>query len=225
MTSVLQPNPPPAAPPPAASASRPGEGPLRIDERLIAAMIEPGARVLDVGCGDGDLLAHLAASKGVDGRGLEISQAGVSACVARGLAVIQGDADADLKDYPSGIFDVAILAQTLQACEKPEVVLSELSRIGRSAIVSLPNFGHWRVRLSLALNGRMPVTEALPEQWYRSANIHLCTLLDFHDLCDTLGLEIVRRFALDSDGQPLSGWRLVHANLFAEQAVYQLRRR
>src|SRR6202008_3109299 len=131
---------------------------LRQDLRLIADMIEPGSRVLDIGCGDGALLAHLARRKSVDGRGIELSQSGVNACVGHGLSVIQGDADRDLEAYPAGAFDVVVLSQTLQATHRPRRVVEELVRIGRRAIVSFPNFGFWRIRFGLLLTGRMPVS-------------------------------------------------------------------
>src|SRR5271165_7221376 len=138
---------------------------VRLDHLLVADMIEPGSRVLDVGCGDGELL-KLLESRDVDGRGIELSREGVNRCVAKGLAVIQGDADADLADYPDDAFDYVILSQTLQATRQPRVVLENMLRIGRRAIVSVPNFGHWSVRLQLALRGRMPVTEQLSHSWY-----------------------------------------------------------
>ncbi len=162
----------------------------REDFREIARLVRPGARVLDVGCGEGDLLDLLAREKQVDGRGIEISPEGVSACLARGLAVVQGDADRDLDDFLAGAFDYVILSQTLQAVLKPRHVLGELLRIGAQAIVTLPNFGHWRARLDLLVKGRMPVTGALPEPWWSTPNIHLCTLRDFTLLCDELGLNI-----------------------------------
>ena len=145
---------------------------LRIDLKLIADMVEPSSRLLDVGCGDGSLLEYLSHEKGVDGRGIELSMDGVNACVSRGLSVIQGDADTDLFNYPDHAFDFVILAQTLQATRAPKEVLENLLRIGRRAIVSLPNFGYWRVRLSLALQGRMPHTKTLPHNWYDTPNIH-----------------------------------------------------
>src|ERR1700761_4009846 len=147
---------------------------LRRDLRLIADMIEPSARVLDIGCGDGALLHYLASEKGVDARGVELSQSGVNACVTQGLSVIQGDADSDLDAYPEGAFDVVVLSQTLQATRQPRRVLETLMRIGKRAIVSFPNFGFWRIRVSLACRGRMPVTPLLDQQWYDSPNIHLC---------------------------------------------------
>src|SRR6201995_3964350 len=154
---------------------------LRPDLAAIAAMIRPGARVLDVGCGDGALLEHLVRSKNVDGRGIELSQQNVNACVARGLAVVQGDADADLVDYPASVFDAVILSQTIQATEKSRVVLDHLLRIGRRTAVSLHNFGYWKVRAFLALRGRIPQTRALDYSWFDTPNIHLCTLADFLD--------------------------------------------
>ena len=156
---------------------------LRPDLAAIAEMIPPGSRVLDVGCGDGQLLEHLKTTKNVDGRGLELSQQNVNACVARGLAVIQGDADTDLHEYPSQVFDIVILSQTIQATYDPSKVLEHLLRIGKRTIVSLPNFGHWRVRLSLLFNGRMPQTQALGYSWHDTPNIHLFSLNDFQDLC------------------------------------------
>mgnify|MGYP003347681935 CR=1 FL=1 len=182
--------------PPAAAAARPRAN-IRVDLQLIADMIEPDTRVLDVGCGDGSLLDYLVHFKRVDGRGIELSQAGVNAGVARGLSVIQGDADTDLKDYPPGSFDYVVLGQTLQAMRAPRTVLEDLVRIGKRAIVSFPNFGYWRVRLSLLWRGRMPVTESLGYQWWETPNIHFCTILDFVDLCREMGIVIERSLILD----------------------------
>jgi methionine biosynthesis protein MetW len=197
---------------------------LRPDLAAIAEMIPDGARVLDIGCGDGKLLEHLMTTKHVDGHGLELSQQNVNACVARGLAVIQGDADTDLGEYPSQVFDIAILSQTIQATRNPRKVLSELLRIGRHSVVSLPNFGQWRVRLSLALKGRMPRTVALDYAWYDTPNIHLCTIADFVALTREADAVIERALALDANGRT----RTMHAqawgpNLFAEGAIFQLR--
>ncbi len=192
---------------------------LRPDLAAIAAAVPVGARVLDVGCGDGALLAALRAEKQVDGRGIELSGANVAAAVARGLSVVQGDADTDLGDYPSAAFDVAILSDTLQAMRAPDAVLTELVRIARTAVVAFPNFGHWRVRLSLLLHGRMPMTSTLPVPWYATANIHLCTIADFRALAAENGLTVVR-------ATYLGGGRTVTwaANWRAEQAVFVLRR-
>jgi len=192
---------------------------LRPDLAAIAAAVPHGARVLDVGCGDGALLAALRAEKGVDGRGIELSGANVAAAVARGLSVVQGDADTDLGDYPTAAFDVAILSDTLQAMRAPDVVLTELVRIARTAVVAFPNFGHWRVRLSLLLRGRMPMTATLPVPWYATANIHLCTVADFRALAAERGLTVARATFL-SDGRDVT-WG---ANWRAAQAVFVLQR-
>jgi methionine biosynthesis protein MetW len=200
-----------------------GADELRRDLRLIAEMIEPGARVLDIGCGDGALLAFLVRRKSVDGRGMELSQSGVNACVGHGLSVIQGDADRDLEAYPTGAFDVVVLSQTLQATRQPRKVLETLVRIGRRAIVSFPNFGFWRIRLHLLLRGRMPVSHLLAYPWYETPNIHLCTIRDFVALCDEIGVRVERSVTLDRHGQPCSlEPRGSLANLLAEQGIFVL---
>jgi methionine biosynthesis protein MetW len=197
---------------------------IRADLQLIADMIEPGARVLDIGCGDGALLEHLVYVKQVTGRGIELSQEGVNACVSHGLSVIQGDADTDLVDYPAEAFDYAILSQTLQATHDPRHVLEQLVRIGRRAVVSFPNFGHWRMRLSLLLRGRMPVTDVLPASWYETPNIHLCTIRDFQALCDELGVTVERALSLDAGGR-VTPWRSLRlANLLGQSALFLLRK-
>jgi methionine biosynthesis protein MetW len=196
---------------------------LRSDLRLIADMIQPSSRVLDIGCGDGALLDYLARAKAVDSRGIELSQSGVNACVRHGLSVIQGDADRDLEAFPDHAFDVVVLSQTLQATRQPRLVLEELLRIGKRAIVSFPNFGFWRVRLSLLFRGRMPVTEILNHSWYDTPNIHLCTLRDFVALCDEIGTRIERSVTLDRHGRPFTlDPRGSLANLLAEQGVFVL---
>ena len=198
---------------------------IREDFREIARLVRPGARVLDVGCGEGDLLDLLRREKQVDARGIEISAAGVGACLARGLSVMQGDADRDLAEFAPDAFDYAILSQTLQAVRRPREVLADLMRLAERAIVSFPNFGYWRVRLSLLARGRMPETRVLPTPWWASANIHLCTLRDFTELCADLGLRIEAASAL-SEGRParpvdpareLENWR-------AETALFLLSR-
>jgi methionine biosynthesis protein MetW len=201
-------------------------GALREDFAEILRLVRPGARVLDVGCGEGDLLELLKREKGVDGQGLEISQAGVSACLERGLAVVQGDGDRDLDNFPTRAFDYAILASTLQQMRDPRHVLSELLRIADQAIVSVPNFGHWRMRLSLMTRGRMPETRALPDPWWSTLNIHLCTLADFTDLCRDLDLRIDACAAL-SGGKPARAMSPSQAfeNWRAEQAIFLLSRR
>ena len=203
---------------------------LRPDLAAIADMIRPGSRVLDVGCGDGALLEHLVRTKGVDGRGIEISQANVNACVARGLAVVQGDADSDLVDYPAQVFDAVILSQTIQATEKPKAVLDHLLRIGRRTAVSLPNFGYWKVRLGLLAGGRMPRTQQLGYAWWETPNIHLCTLADFVDLTSECGAAIVEAHALNDNGRtatmnPDSMTRgVLGPNLFAQGGVFLLKK-
>jgi methionine biosynthesis protein MetW len=199
---------------------------LRGDLRLVAEMIAPGGRVLDIGCGEGELLAYLAQWKGVDGRGMELSQSGVNACVRRGLSVIQGDADHDLQDYPSDAFDYVVLSQTLQATYRPRTVLEHMVRIGKRAIVSFPNFAHWRMRLGLLTGGRMPITPFLGQTWYDTPNIHFCTVLDFGELCDAMNVVIERSLTLDRHGRPFRlNPRAGLANLLAEQALFVLRLR
>jgi methionine biosynthesis protein MetW len=163
---------------------------IREDFKEILRLVRPGSRVLDVGCGEGVLLDLLTQEKQVDGRGLEISAAGVAACMSRGLSVVQGDADQDLDHFPDRTFDYAVLSQTLQATRRPRHVLDELLRIADRAVVSFPNFGHWRVRWSLLHRGRMPETEALPLPWWATPNIHLCTLADFLALTEDLDVRI-----------------------------------
>jgi methionine biosynthesis protein MetW len=197
----------------------------RVDLLLIAEMVSPGARVLDVGCGDGTLLRLLSEKRGVDGRGIELSQAGVNSCVAQGLSVIQGDADTDLVHYPDLAFDFAILSQTLQATYSPRHVLEQLLRIGKRAVVSFPNFGHWRVRGQLLFGGRMPLTDNLPDHWYDTPNIHLCTIKDFRGLCKDVGARVERAVALNAYGRKLGVSMPAFAqNLFGEQAVFLLSR-
>ena len=200
-------------------------GGARVDLLVMAEMISGGAKVLDVGCGDGELLKILE-RKNVDGRGIELSREGVNECVAKGLAVIQGDADTDLADYPDDAFDYVILSQTLQATRHPRDVLEHMLRIGRQAVVSFPNFGHWRIRFSLLFGGRMPRTDNLPETWYDTPNIHFCTIKDFHQLTQVVGARIERAVALNAWGTPLrlnAPWWFW--NLFGEQAVFLLSRR
>lgn len=193
---------------------------LRPDLAVIAANVAEGARVLDIGCGDGALLAALRDAKGVDARGMEIDAALVAECVARGLSVVQGDADRDLADYPDGAFDYAVLGQTLQTAQRPDRMLAELMRVGRTAFVSFPNFAHWRTRSALLLGGRMPVTRALPVSWYETRNIHHVTVADFEELARALGITIRRRWFFTGDQQvrgPGANWR-------AEFALFELGR-
>jgi len=199
-------------------------GVSRVDFEVIASLVKTGARVLDIGCGDGGLLELLAHQRAVDGRGVELSQQGVDQCLARGLAVVQGDADSDLVYYPGKSFDYVILSQTLQATRNPKGVLCELMRIGRRAIVSIPNFGYWRVRASLLFKGRMPVTTELPYSWYDTPNIHFCTIADFLDMAADIGVTVEQAVVLNRNGHRVA-YRLPWSslNLFGQQAVFLLR--
>ena len=200
--------------------------PERIDLKIITGFVTPGARVLDVGCGDGALLQLLEEEKQADGRGIELSQKGVNEAVARGLSVVQGDADHDLATYPDNAFDFVILSQTLQATHNPRLVLEELLRIGHKVVVSFPNFGNWRIRSQFVLNGRMPITDDLPYSWYDTPNIHFCTVRDFVALVEEIGARIEAAVGLYGNGRtfsrsvPLALW-----NLIADQALFLLSRR
>ncbi|HLS68105.1 MAG TPA: methionine biosynthesis protein MetW [Kiloniellales bacterium] len=200
------------------------QGLVRSDLRLIADLIEPGSRVLDIGCGEGVLLEYLVREKGVVGRGMELSQEGVNASVARGLSVVQGDADTALTYYPDKAFDIVVLSKTLQATREPRTVLHQLVRIGRRAIVSFPNFGYWRIRFDLLLNGRMPMTPSLPEPWYATENIHLCTLRDFVLLCEKDRIRVEGAYTIRDDGSPRPITSLRLANLFGHDGVLLLSR-
>ena len=197
----------------------------RLDLRFIAGMVPEGAKVLDVGCGDGDLLALIQETRKADARGLEISPAGVSRCVARGLSVVQGDGNHDLAEYPDKGFDYIILTRTIQAMKRPDRVIREALRIGEHVIVSFPNFGYWRVRAKLLLTGRMPRSRALPLEWYATPNIHLCTIRDFVDFCKaTSGVNLTRAYAVGRNAAPsefdAQGRHLAQANLLSEEAIF-----
>jgi methionine biosynthesis protein MetW len=194
---------------------------LRPDLAIIADNVASGARVLDIGCGDGALMAALRDQKGIDARGLEIESANVSAAVARGLAVVQGDADSDLADYPDNGFDYAILSQTLQTTRRPDIVMDHLLRIGRQAFVSFPNFAQWRIRFAHMFGGRMPVTKQLPDRWYDTPNIHHVTIDDFKSFVAERGYAIKGEWYLT--GEKARGASM--ANLLAEHAVFLLERR
>ena len=191
---------------------------LRPDLSIIAREVPAGARVLDVGCGDGALMAALRDSKGVDARGLELNASHVERCVARGLSVVQGDADSDLAEYPDKAFDYAVLSQTLQTSARPDQMLEQLLRVGQQAFVSFPNFAHWRTRAALMFGGKMPVTRALPVSWYETPNIHHVTIVDFRELVAAQGARIERSWYFGEEKEiSASGenWR-------AEFALFQL---
>ena len=193
---------------------------LRIDLAKIAANVPEGARVLDIGCGDGALMAELRDGKGVDARGIEIDPLAVEQAVARGFSVVQGDANRDLADYPDKAFDVAILSQTLQTAERPDWLLDQLLRVGRTAFVSFPNFAYWRMRLALLRTGRMPVVRHLPESWYATKNIHHLTVEDFRDLLAERGVAVDSAWFF-ARGREIGG---TNANWRAEHAVFRLSR-
>lgn len=187
---------------------------LRPDLVIIAQNVAPGSRALDVGCGDGALMAVLRDQHQVDARGLELDPHNVALCVGKGLSVMQGDADADLADYPDASFDYAILSQTLQTTKRPDQVLDELLRVGRKAFVSFPNFAHWKVRASLLWNGRMPVTRLLPVAWYETPNIHHVTVRDFRELVAQKDYRVEGEWFLSGDkriGPAAAAWRAEHA--------------
>jgi methionine biosynthesis protein MetW len=197
----------------------------RADHNIILNAISQGARVLDVGCGDGTLMARLKSDAKAVVRGMELSQEGVNACVGKGLSVVQGDADFDLALYPNDSFDVVVLSRTIQATRKPQAVLAQMRRIGQRAIVSLPNFGFWQVRMALLLTGKMPITKGLPENWHQTENLHLCTLLDFEELALASGFKVasVTRIANGrADGPSTKVTHLL--NWLSEEAVFVLER-
>ncbi|MBL4906100.1 MAG: methionine biosynthesis protein MetW [Sneathiella sp.] len=196
---------------------------IRVDLQLIAEMVAPKSRVLDVGCAEGTLLSHLVTTKNVDGRGIELSQSGVNACVTKGLSVVQGDADTDLSDYPDKGFDYAILSQTLQATHRPKMVMEQLLRVGKKAVVSFPNFAYWRCRAYLAFKGRMPMTSSLDYAWYETPNIHFCSLHDFTMLCSELGITIEESVIVGARGKVLKFHPdSFRANFFGAQCVFLL---
>ena len=172
---------------------------MKIEDDVLAGLIDINSRVLDVGCGDGSLLLHLKKNKRINGRGIEIDQVKVQESVAKGLAVIEGDAEKDLINYPNNSFDFAILNQSLQQFYDPRKVINELLRIAKNAIVTIPNFGFWKVRLSLLLKGNMPVTKTLPYNWYNTPNLHMCTIKDFYNLCNLDNIKIIKSIAVSTN--------------------------
>ena len=182
---------------------------MKTEFKIIADLIKPNTRVLDVGCGDGTLMEFLKNNKEIDIRGIEISKNNVQQCIGKGLTVIEGDAEKDLSQFPDGSFDFVILSQTLQAFLNPEKVISELLRVGKKAIVTIPNFGYWKVRLHLLVKGTMPVTRTLPDEWYNTPNLHMCTIKDFFSFCENRKINLYKSIAL----QNLKSSKITNTNL------------
>jgi len=182
---------------------------MKTEFKIIADLIKPNTRVLDVGCGDGTLMEFLKNNKEIDIRGIEISKNNVQQCIGKGLTVIEGDAEKDLSQFPEGSFDFVILSQTLQAFLNPEKVISELLRVGKKAIVTIPNFGYWKVRLHLLIKGTMPVTRTLPDEWYNTPNLHMCTIKDFFSFCENRKINLYKSIAL----QNLKSSKITNTNL------------
>ena len=194
---------------------------MKSEYKIIANMISENSRVLDVGCSEGSLMEILKKSKNVDIRGIEISKEKVQTCISKGLTVIEGDAEFDLKQFPDKSFDYVVLGQTLQAFINPEIVIKELLRVGNKAIVTIPNFGHWKVRLNLLIKGTMPVTKTLPNDWYNTPNIHMCTIKDFFKFSEKINFKIFRSFALmNKNVSTISSSNLSFKNLFCELGIF-----
>jgi len=194
---------------------------LRSDLQKICTWIKPGSRVLDLGCGDGALLEWLQKNRDITGYGVEINPANVLSCLKKDINIIQVDVDAGLTDFADNSFDYVIMTQALQALQRPDKTLLEMMRVGRQSIVTFPNFGLWKHRLYLSLNGRMPVSKALPAQWYDTENIHLCTVNDFEQFCDEQAMVISKKDIVDYDHKPGALMKL-WPNLFGEVALYKI---
>lgn len=196
---------------------------MRLDQRLAERWIKPNSRVLDLGCGDGELLAHMQQKLGITGYGVEIDPDKITAAIGRGLSIIQQDLNQGLGRFADQSFDFVVMAQALQAVEAPDKLLLDMLRVGREAIITFPNFAHWKTRSYLALRGMMPVSDALPYMWYDTPNIHLCTFRDFEALCHAHQIQIINRFAVNDDQQ--GSWLMKHMpNLFGEVAIYRVSR-
>ena len=194
---------------------------MKKEFKIISDLILKNSRVLDVGCGDGELMSFLYKNITKDVRGIEISKQNVQKCISKGLTVIEGDAEKDLIQFPDSSFDIVILSQTLQAFLNPEKVLNELLRVGKKAIVTIPNFGHWKVRLNLLFKGTMPVTKSLPHQWHNTPNLHMCTIKDFSDFCDNKKIKFIKSLALDGEKLlNISRTNLGKRNLFSEIGIF-----
>lgn len=198
---------------------------MRFEDDVLAGLIDINSRVLDVGCGDGNLLLHLKKNKKVDGRGIEIDQKKVQESVAKGLAVIEGDAEKDLISYPNSSFDFAILNQSLQQFYDPRKVMNELLRIAKKAIITIPNFGYWKVRLQLVLQGTMPITKNLPYTWYNTPNLHMCTIKDFYNLCRLDNITIEKSISVSSDKiSNIQRGNLEIKNLLSEIGIFLIKK-
>ena len=194
---------------------------MKNEFKVIADLIERDTRVLDVGCADGTLMKFLKDNKNIDIRGLELSKDKVQECIAKGLTVIEGNAEKDLKQFPEKSFDYVVLSQTLQAFLNPEVVISELLRVGKKAIVTIPNFGYWKVRLHLLTKGTMPMTKTLPDEWYNTPNLHMCTIKDFVYFAKVRNFKIFKSLALnDQNVSLINNTNLGIKNLFADLGIF-----
>tara|TARA_B100001057_G_scaffold450735_1_gene493082 strand:+ start:1181 stop:1789 length:609 start_codon:yes stop_codon:yes gene_type:complete len=194
---------------------------MKPEYKIISNIIDENSRVLDVGCDDGTLMEFLKENKNVDIRGIEISKKKVQICISKGLTVIEGNAEFDLKQFPNNSFDYVILGQTLQAFINPELVIKELLRVGKKAIITIPNFGHWKVRLNLLIKGTMPVTKTLPNEWYNTPNIHMCTIKDFFKFSKTINFKIFKSLALmNKNVSTINNSNLFFKNLFSELGIF-----